>query len=60
MKLKEYLIRNKLKARWVAERTGVTISAARKWRQGIRMPRLSAIKTIHKITKGEVSFDDWG
>lgn len=59
MKLKEYLVKNKLTARWVASKTKVTVSAARKWVQGIRIPRLAAMKVIHRITNGEVSFDDW-
>ena len=59
MNLKEYLVKNKLTARWVADKTGVTVSAARKWCQGVRIPRLPAIKKIHKITNGEVSYDDW-
>jgi hypothetical protein len=59
MTLKEYLVKNKLTSRWVASKTEVTISAARKWVQGTRIPRLPAIKKIRKITNGEVSFDDW-
>lgn len=59
MTLKEYLVNNKLTARWVAGKCRVTISAARKWVQGIRIPRLATMKIINKITNGEVSFDDW-
>lgn len=59
MKLKDYLVKNKLTARYIATRTGVTVSAARKWCQGTRIPRLPTIKKIHRITQGEVSVNDW-
>lgn len=59
MTLKEYLVKHKLTARWVAGKAHVTVSAARKWVQGIRTPRLAVMKIIHRITNGEVSYDDW-
>lgn len=59
MTLKEYLVKNGLTSRYIATRMEVTVSAVRKWCQGTRIPRLPAIKKLRKITKGEVSFDDW-
>ncbi len=59
MTLKDYLDHQGLTAAYIARRVGVSISAARKWIQGTRIPRLPAIKKIHRITQGEVSVNDW-
>lgn len=59
MTLKEYLTLHGLTARYLASRLNVSVSAARKWVQGTRIPRLSTIKKINRITGGKVSFNDW-
>lgn len=59
MILKEYMTRHGIPASYIAKKLEVSVSAARKWVQGTRVPRLSAIKRIHRITQGKVSFDDW-
>lgn len=59
MKLKIFLDKHRLTAAYIAHRTGVSLSAARKWIQGTRIPRLSSIKKINRLTQGEVSYDDW-
>lgn len=59
MRLKDYLEKHSLPTRHIAKKMGVTVSAARKWVQGTRIPRLPAIKKINRLTQGEVSFDDW-
>lgn len=59
MKLKDYMEAQGWTARYLANRLDVTVSAARKWIQGTRTPRLATLNKIHKITHGNVSFDDW-
>lgn len=59
MTLKEYMVLHGLTAKYLALRLDVSVSAARKWIQGTRIPRLSAMKKINRITSGKVSFNDW-
>ena len=59
MTLKEYMVLHGLTAKYLARRLEVSVSAARKWIQGTRIPRLSTMKKINRITSGKVSFNDW-
>ena len=59
MTLDSYLLMHRRTTEDFAKKIGVSYSAACKWRQGTRVPRLRTIKAIHTATHGSVRYDDW-
>jgi transcriptional regulator with XRE-family HTH domain len=59
MKLSQYLKLTGITSRRFAGQVDASISAVRKWRQGVSIPRADAIHKISKATKKAVNAADW-
>ena len=59
MKLDKYLQTSQTSSATFAFLMGVSKHAVSKWRQGIRIPRSYHLVKIHRITRGQVSINDW-
>lgn len=59
MKLNQYLVSKQMSQSDFAKRCGVCQATVHKWIYGRSTPSGRRIMEIHRLTKGEVSLDDW-
>lgn len=59
MTLNQYLIKHQLTSPAFAKNIGASVSAVRKWRQGLRIPRTEMMKKITRVTRGKVPPASW-
>lgn len=59
MKLKSYMVQNRLTDQKMADAIGCSVSAVRKWRYGLRMPKPDQLVVISEATNGAVTANDF-
>jgi hypothetical protein len=59
MMLETWMIKNELTDMELSKKIGVTHSAVRKWRVGIRIPRPKQVARILEVTNGQVTANDF-
>lgn len=59
MTLAQYLEKNQLTYSGFAESIGVDRETVRRWALGLRDPDLTALRTLHRATKGKVTPNDF-
>jgi len=59
MKLNQYLVSQRMSQSDFAKSCGVCQATVHKWIYGRSIPSGRRIMQIHRLTKGDVSIDDW-
>lgn len=59
MKLRDYMVREKLTYQAVADAVGVNVAQIHRWANGTTMPPIRQTARLAKVTNGEVTANDF-